>query len=44
MAKKKQPLHIKHKLKQFELKDGTNFWAKDESDAKLYIKKVEGKE
>ena len=38
--KKKQPFHIKHKLKQFELKDGTKFWAKDESDAKLYRKKV----
>ena len=43
MAKKKQPFHIKHKLTQFELKDGTKFWAKNESNAKLYIKKVEGK-
>ena len=43
MAKKKQPFHIKHKLTQFELKDGTNFWAKNEVNAKLYIKKVEGK-
>ena len=38
--KKKQPFHIKRNLKQFELKDGTKFWAKDESDAKLYRKKV----
>ena len=38
--KKKQPFHIKHKLKQFELKDGTKFWAKDEEDAKLYRKHV----
>ena len=43
MAKNKQPLHIKNKLKQFELKDGTKFWAKHKEDAKLYIKKVEGK-
>jgi hypothetical protein len=27
-------------MKQFELKDGTKFWAKDEEDAKLYRKKV----
>tara|TARA_B110001454_G_scaffold147272_1_gene136732 strand:- start:498 stop:629 length:132 start_codon:yes stop_codon:yes gene_type:complete len=40
MAKKKQPLHIKHKLKQFELKDGTKFWAKHKEDAKLYRKHV----
>ncbi len=39
MAKKnKQPFHIKNNMKQFELKDGTKFWAKDESDAKLYRK------
>ncbi len=38
--KKKQPFHIKHNLKQFKLKDGTKFWAKDEEDAKLYRKKV----
>ena len=36
--KKKQPFHIANKLKQFELKDGTTFWAKDEEDAKLYRK------
>ena len=40
MAKNKQPLHIKNKLIQFELKDGTKFWAKDEEDAKLYRKHV----
>ena len=41
MAKKKnQPFHIANKLKQFELKDGTKFWAKDEEDAKLYRKHV----
>jgi hypothetical protein len=44
MAKKKnQPFHIKHNLKQFELKDGTKFWAKDEEDAKLYRKHVRDK-
>ena len=41
--KKKQPFHIKNKLKQFELKDGSKFWAKDDIDAELYRKKVEGK-
>jgi|TARA_R110000851_G_scaffold290299_1_gene444621 hypothetical protein len=40
MGKKKQPFHIENKLKQFELKDGTKFWAKDEEDAKLYKKHV----
>ena len=41
MAKKnKQPLHVKNNMKQFEVKDGTKFWAKDESDAKLFRKKV----
>jgi len=40
MAKKKQPFHIKNNMKQFELKDGTKFWAKDEEDAKLYRKHV----
>jgi hypothetical protein len=42
MAKKKKSLHEKN-MKQFELKDGTKFWAKDDIDAELYIKKVEGK-
>ena len=43
MAKKKKdiPFHIAHNYKQYELKDGTKFWAKDEENAKLYIKKVE---
>ena len=41
MAKKnKQPFHIKNNMKQFELKDGTKFWAKDQDDAKLYRKHV----
>jgi len=39
MAKKKTSLHEKN-MKQFELKDGTKFWAKNEEDAKLYIKHV----
>ena len=34
MAKKKTSLHEKN-MKQFELKDGTKFWAKNEEDAKL---------
>ena len=41
MAKKnEQPFHIKNNMKQFELKDGTKFWAKNEEDAKLYRKHV----
>ena len=39
MAKKKKSLHEKN-MKQFELKDGTKFWAKNEEDAKLYRKRV----
>ncbi len=39
MAKKKTPLHEKN-MKQFELKDGPNIWAKDEEDAKRYRKRV----
>jgi len=39
MTKKKTSLHEKN-MKQFELKDGTKFWAKNEEDAKLYIKHV----
>ncbi len=38
--KKQNAFHIKNKLKQFELKDGSKFWAKDEEDAKLYRKHV----
>ena len=41
MAKKKKlAFHEKHNYQQFELKDGTKFWAKDEEDSKLYRKKV----
>jgi|TARA_B110000977_G_C10803823_1_gene387422 hypothetical protein len=41
MAKKTEnAFHIKNKLKQFELKDGTKFWAKHKEDAKLYRKHV----
>ena len=46
MAKKKKEknaFHIAHKFKQFELSDGTTFWAEHNANAKLYIKKVEGK-
>ena len=42
MTKKKKTFHEKN-MKQFESKDGTKFWAKHKEDAKLYIKKVEGK-
>jgi len=43
MAKKKKvvPFHISHNYKQFELKDGTKFWAKDDESSKDYIKFVE---
>ena len=41
MSKKKKMFHEKN-MKQFELKDGTKFWAKNEEDAKLY-KKLVGK-
>jgi len=44
MAKKKKkdiPFHIAHNYKHFELDKGTiKFWAKDESDAKLYCEKI----
>ena len=41
MSKKKNiPFHVKHKYKSFELKDGTTFWAKNESDAEMYREKV----
>ena len=39
--KKKQPFHIENKLTQYELKDGTKFWAKDDEASKDYIKIVE---
>jgi hypothetical protein len=41
--KKKIPFHIKHDYKQYSYEDGgltITFWAKDEADAELYIKKV----
>ena len=34
--KKKQPFHIENKLTQYELKDGTKFWAQDDKNALLY--------
>ena len=44
MAKKKKekiPFHIAHNYKQFELTGGgVKFWAKDESDARLYCDKI----
>lgn len=44
MAKRKKnknlPFHIAHNYKQYELKDGTKFWAKDDENAKLYRKEV----
>ena len=43
MAKKKLPLHKEQNLKHYMLKDGSRFWAKDDIDAELYRKKVEGK-
>ena len=48
MAKKKKtiPFHIKNDYKQYSYEDGgltVTFWAKDDADAELYRKKVEGK-
>ena len=44
MAKKKKkdiPFHIAHNYKHFELTGGgVKFWARDESDAKLYCEKI----
>ena len=42
MAKKKTiPFHIAHNYKHFELTGGgIKFWARDESDAKLYCEKI----
>tara|TARA_Y100000310_G_scaffold107863_1_gene106326 strand:- start:1650 stop:1838 length:189 start_codon:yes stop_codon:yes gene_type:complete len=48
--KKNIPFHIAHNYKQYELEDGTKFWAKDEEDALSYssytskIKSVETQE
>jgi|TARA_Y100000310_G_scaffold258593_1_gene267054 hypothetical protein len=40
-TKKNIPFHITHNYKHFELTGGgIKFWAKDESDAKLYCDKV----
>jgi len=38
MAKKKKvkTFHITHNLKQYMLKDGSRFWAKDDENALLY--------
>ena len=36
MAKKKLPLHKEQNLKQYMLKDGSRFWAKDDENALLY--------
>ena len=47
MAKKKKvPFHIQNNYKEYSYKDGgftITFWAKDDTDAELYKKKVEGK-
>ena len=44
MTKKKKkdiPFHIAHNYKHYELTGGgVKFWAKDESDARLYCDKV----
>ncbi len=50
MAKKKKikvPFHIQNDYKQYSYEDGglkITFWAKDDADAELYRKKVEGKQ
>ena len=43
---KKVPFHIQNNLKQYSYEDGgltITFWAKDDTDAELYRKKVEVK-
>ena len=43
---KKVPFHIQNNYKQYSYEDGglkITFWAKDDADAELYRKKVEGK-
>ena len=44
MAKKKKvPFHIQNNLKRYSYEDGgftITFWAKDDTDAELYKKKV----
>ena len=37
---KNTPFHIVHNFEKYELEDGTTFWARDEHDSKLYIKKI----
>ena len=48
MAKKtKTPFHMKQNLKQYMLKDGSRFWAKDDENALLYrdfVLKLKGSE
>ena len=47
MAKKKSSLHKKQNLKQYMLKDGSRFWAKDDENALLYrdfVLKLKGSE
>ena len=49
MAKKKKviPFHIAHNYIQYELKDGTKYWAKDDEHALLYrnfVLEVKGKD
>ena len=41
MAKKKKdvPFHIAHNYKKFPLGE-TDFWARDEEDAKLYVLRI----
>ena len=44
MAKKKRkdiPFHIAQKFKQFDSTEGYKFWARDESDAKLFCEKMD---
>ncbi len=43
MAKKKKkdiPFHIAHNYKQWTSDQGYSFWARDEEDAKSYLKKT----
>ena len=43
MAKKKNksiPFHIVNNYKQWTSDEGYKFWARDEEDAKLYLKKT----
>ena len=42
MARKKKviPFHIKHNYKHYTSSEGYKFWAKDEEDAKEYLKVI----